>query len=74
MPSGKVVPPLEMGNQIVMTHVGISFVLKTNKIKENNLRFINSNGEDFDFLDKAIKSGMHIHVSEKVLYCVGANE
>jgi len=74
MPSGKIVPPLEMGNQIVMTHVGISFVLKTDKIKENNLRFINSNGEDFDFLDKAVKSGVKINVSDKSLYYVGANE
>jgi glycosyltransferase involved in cell wall biosynthesis len=74
MPSGKIVPPLEMGNQISLGHVGISYVIRTDSIRSNNIRFINSNSEDFDFLDKVIKTGATINVSNKALYIVGANE
>jgi len=74
MPSGKIVPPVEMGNQIVLGHVGISYVIRTDRIRENNICFVNSNSEDFDFLDKILKTGAIIKVSDKVLYTVGANE
>jgi glycosyltransferase involved in cell wall biosynthesis len=74
MPSGKIVPPIEMGNQIAKGHVGISYVVRTDRVRGNNIRFINSNSEDFEFLDAVLKTGATINVSNKALYIVGANE
>ncbi len=74
MPSGKIVPPLELGNQIAKGNVGISFVVRTDIVRDNNIRFVNSNSEDFEFLDAILKTGATMNISNKILYNVGANE
>lgn len=65
----KVLPP-EGCSELLLGQVGISFALKKNFIDKYNLKFNNSNVEDFEFLIKCRDFGAKIYFSEKINYFV----
>ena len=66
-----VVRPPEGLNRLVMGQVGISFAVKLKFLNENNLRFVNSEIEDYTLLKKLESAGANFVYSEKIVYNVG---
>ena len=67
---GNIIPPFHM-NELKQNHVGISFCVKRSFILMNNIRFENSNCEDFLFLKKLIDYSAKIKILPFVGYFVG---
>lgn len=68
----KIIPPLNMV-EIRQNYVGISFCVKKDFIINNNIKFINSNSEDYEFLENIhLKSGI-IYLSEYITYNVNGH-
>jgi len=68
--NGEIIPPLEL-NTIIQNHVGISFVVNTNFINENNILFCNDNAEDFKYLVEISKYNGSIKILPFIGYFVG---
>jgi glycosyltransferase involved in cell wall biosynthesis len=64
-------PELETDN-FYLNHVGISFIIN-NKIFNNNLEFIPSSSEDFDYLDRIRTNKYKIIISPSIKYFVRSN-
>jgi glycosyltransferase involved in cell wall biosynthesis len=64
-----IIPPFG-GEQIAIGQVGISFAINKNFINKHDLRFINSQIEDYFFLEKCEKLGANIHFSNHISYLV----
>ena len=65
----KIIPPPNMV-EIRQNYVGISFCVKKDFIVNNNIKFINSNSEDYEFLENIhLKDGI-IYLSEYITYNV----
>jgi len=69
----KVIPPFNM-NHIQQNFVGISFCVKKSFIDKHQIKFINSNSEDFDFLSKISACGGKIHLSSHITYNVNVHQ
>jgi glycosyltransferase involved in cell wall biosynthesis len=64
-------PELETDN-FYLNHVGISFIINK-KIIDNNLEFIPSSSEDFDYLDRIRSNKYKIIISPHIKYFVRSN-
>ncbi len=67
--NGNIIPPFGM-NELRQNHVGISFCVKREFIMNNNIRFENSNCEDFLFLQQLIDHSAKIKILPFVGYFV----
>ena len=68
----KILPELETDN-FYLNHVGISFVIKK-KIFDNNLIFIPSSGEDFEYLNLIRNNNYKIIISPYIKYFVRSED
>ena len=68
----KIIPPLNMV-EIRQNYVGISFCVKRNFIIDSNIKFINSNSEDYQFLENIHLKGGIIYLSEYITYNVNGH-
>ena len=66
-----ILPELETDN-FYLNHVGISFIINK-KIFDNNLEFIPSSSEDFDYLDRIRTNKYKIIISPHIKYFVRSN-
>lgn len=69
----RVIPPFNM-NHIQQNYVGISFCVRKSFIDKHQLKFINSNSEDFDFLSKISECGGKIYLSPHITYNVNGHQ
>ena len=67
-----IVPALHIRDQIMLNNVGISFCVKKKFIDENNIKFRNANGEDYDYLEKIHNASGEIVISDSITYDVNA--
>jgi len=65
-----IIPPMHFTNQIVQNFVGISFCVKKEFIDKNNIKFINSNAEDYNYLEQINNSSGEIIISDSITYDV----
>ena len=63
-------PPRHL-NKIIRCNVGISFAIKTEFVKNNNIQFVAGGIEDFEFLDQCEKKGAKYLITHDVQYFVG---
>lgn len=70
--NNKVIPPFDM-NHLQQNYVGISFCVKKSFIDRHQIKFINSNSEDFDFLNKISSHGGRIYLSSHITYNVNGH-
>ena len=68
--NGAVRPP-EGLNRLVVGQVGISFAVRLKHLNDYNIRFVNSNIEDYELLKKLENSGANIVYSDNIVYNVG---
>jgi glycosyltransferase involved in cell wall biosynthesis len=68
--NGAVRPP-EGLKRLVIGQVGISFAVRLKYLNDHNLRFVNSNIEDYELLKKLENSGANIVYSDSIVYNVG---
>lgn len=68
--NGAVRPP-EGLKRLVVGQVGISFAVRLKYLNDHNLRFVNSNIEDYELLKKLENSGANIVYSDSIVYNVG---
>lgn len=66
----QIIPPLTV-NTLIQNYVGISFCLKSELIKNNNLSFENDNAEDFKFLTQVSQHTNKIKILPYITYFVG---
>jgi glycosyltransferase involved in cell wall biosynthesis len=69
-----VLPPIEMGatfQKEMQCKIGISFCFNRSFQLQNDIKFVNSETEDFSFLNEIDKKGGKIHISRYVAYNVG---
>jgi hypothetical protein len=66
----QIIPPLNV-NTLIQNFVGISFCLKSELIKNNNLSFENDNAEDFKFLTQVTNSTDKLKILPYITYFVG---
>lgn len=57
-------------NSLYIGNVGISFVVKTEFLKQNNIFFESSESEDFDFIKKLFETKAKIYISDYITYKV----
>jgi glycosyltransferase involved in cell wall biosynthesis len=69
MNADRIIPKFET-NEIKKNEVGISFIIKNEKLKLNNLKFKNCDNEDYVFFCDAIKKGLIYKISKHVTYQV----
>lgn len=67
------VPPLHIDDPYDLTRgqVGISFCIKKEFTKKNNISFVTSNLEDLDYVHQFVNNNAEIHLSDIVGYFVG---
>lgn len=65
-----IIPPLDL-QEIEKEKVGISFCVKKNYLLGKNIKFSNSNYEDYEYLMQLKKSGAKVVISNYVTYNVG---
>ena len=65
-----IIPPMHFKNQIIQNFVGISFCVKKEFIDKNNIKFINYNAEDFNYLEQINNSSGEIIISDSITYDV----
>lgn len=63
--------PFTGSKQIRIGQVGISFCVKTNFLKQNNILFKNSQSEDYEMLKNIASNGGKIRLIEHIGYIVG---
>lgn len=69
----KIIPPIGMC-EIKQNFVGISFCVRKKFIDQNSLKFVNSNSEDYNFLENIhLKNGV-MYLSEHITYNVNGHE
>jgi len=68
--NGNTQPPKKLNN-IVRCNVGISFAVKTNFIKDNNILFAPGGVEDYAFLDECVNKGAKYLITHDIQYFVG---
>jgi len=68
----KIIPPLDM-NYLAQNFVGISFCVNKKFIDKHNIRFRNSNSEDFIFLKNIEENKGRIHISPHITYNVNGH-
>lgn len=67
---GRIVPGIGY-RKITENLTGISFAIRTDFIKKNNLKFQSCQTEDYIFLKNAIDKGAKYRISDNVVYNVG---
>jgi glycosyltransferase involved in cell wall biosynthesis len=67
---GNIIPPLHIKDQIIQGLVGISFCVNKKFLERENIGFVNSTSEDFDFLSKINDVGGFIYISDHITYNV----
>jgi glycosyltransferase involved in cell wall biosynthesis len=68
----KVLPPFGM-NYLQQNYVGISFCVRKKFLDDHQIKFVNSNSEDFKFLKEIHDMGGKIHISSHVVYNVNGH-
>jgi len=68
--SGNMQPPKGSGSNFSYCHVGISFAVRTEFIRKNNIQFRNIGCEDFYFLDDCRNAGAKFLVTHDLQYMV----
>ena len=68
----KVIPPFGM-NYLQQNYVGISFCVRKKFVDDHKIKFVNSNSEDFKFLNEIHDSGGKIYISSHVTYNVNGH-
>ena len=68
----KVIPPFGM-DYLQQNYVGISFCVRKKFMDDHKIKFVNSNSEDFKFLNEIHDSGGKIHISSHVTYNVNGH-
>lgn len=69
-PNG-VIRPSDGVRHLAIGQVGISFAVNLNFLNKHNLRFVNSNIEDYNLLKDLEACGAKIHFSQFIVYNVG---
>ena len=66
---GRVLPPHDH-TDFVLNHVGISFAMKMDYVRDKSLTFRPSSTEDFELLDRCRQAGASIRISPSITYYV----
>lgn len=68
--TGNIQPPLSM-NKLVRCNVGISFAVKNEIVRNNDIKFRAGGIEDFHFIDDCVNHGAKWVITHQILYFVG---